>query len=197
MPQNPLEGLKAAKPVPYPAEAQQVIRENMGEGQQTFPGDLYHTSTDDNLLIPHSPREFSTEPLVNDSDAQNALHNILRVAPQMTHALGKVTMGPNMDAIDTLKKSHFHPEDYSRTNLMGITNRNTHDISLNPGLKRPELDSVLVHEMTHAAGHGETQAKEAGNNFAQGGRDYGPMEDPIDSIIRGLKQAGIKFSVKQ
>ncbi len=85
-------------------------------------------------------------------------------------------------------------EDFSKTNLLGITNMNTGNIGMNPRLYTNSTDdytipSVLAHEVTHASGYGEEKEPDEAGKIMYDLLRKQPHTglDPINSLRRVFK----------
>ncbi len=130
-------------------------------------------------LITPSPPQFQPEPQVVGRDAGLALRKLMGIAPGLQGMVNKVEFGPTSDVRDRIDRSNdlvkkqldgkiFDPQEGLKgTNVMGLTNLQTGNVSLNPTLRKPQFDDdewnlmgVLGHEATHAAGHGDEEKPE-------------------------------------
>lgn len=113
----------------------------------------------DPVLVPqHAPPFRPDVPTTGGPVVANLLHKFLSIAPELSNKFSRVQVGPTKGALHILDNSKFGPEDYPKTNLLGVTSPLTGEISLNPRLAYPlmgqnGLGATLAHELTHASGH--------------------------------------------
>ena len=172
----------------------------------------------EDVINPTSPPDFRKTTLMPppvSSDTEEPPWDYLhRVVPELRGRGNKVQVGPNTGVLNVLEKSGFGPEEYPTTNLLGLMDVNTNDISLNPRLldEKPHwLDATTAHEMGHTVGirHGRemnnieglmTMAREAqrmkrNNGIASydmkgmGGNNTLNVEEYFEAIMRKAKEA--------
>lgn len=140
-------------------------------------------------IVPHPP-QFQPAPQVVGHELGKQVNEALKIAPALQGRVGKVQYGTTPDVMHELEQSNrkvmkdhsgtiFNPaEDFPQTNLLGLTNMNTGNISLSPrvGMDKdryssywpPQLSPVLGHELTHVAGYpDEKRPVQGGNLFEQ------------------------------
>lgn len=135
-------------------------------------------------IPPGHPPAFKPDPFINDPLVQQLYRRIARKVPRVLDTTGKVVVGPNDDTLEELKDSKYTPLDYDQLNLLGTTNVNNGNVSLNPrlitGHDPGKLLNTLSHELTHTAGFGDTKAYQVGN-------DMQTVNDK-DSLFNALKR---------
>lgn len=114
---------------------------------------------------PSSPYPFKPEPFVNNPIAQRFLHGILNVAPRSVDKMNGIIVGPNNGVVEVLKDAGFRPDQYPYTNLNGLTDTWSGEVSINPKLSdRPQdMLGTIIHELTHKYGYHESDARRIGN----------------------------------
>lgn len=137
-------------------------------------------------IIPHPP-QFQPAPQVVGHELGKSMNEALKIAPSLQGRVGKVQHGVTPDVMDELdlsnsivNKTHkgtiFNPvDDFAKTSLLGLTNMHTGNISLSPRVGMdtdrypsywpPQLNKVLGHELTHAAGYPDEDNPEDGGNL--------------------------------
>lgn len=143
------------------------------------------------------PTRFQPDPLtVGDSTFGKAVKSLVDLDPLTKQRLANstITQGPNRDTMRMMSASDLPIDMFNGTNLLGITNINTHNMGINPKLSGEDLRTTIGHELAHVAGYGEGGAQKAERLMS----DYVPMgpprdaSDPVDELIKALNRAGIK-----
>lgn len=133
------------------------------------PESVYSRFPDDQPPPPGVPYPFRPDPFVNNPDVQALLHKILTAAPEIAPRLRNVQVGPTRDILSELPDT-IAPDQFQDTNLLGVTNMKTKDVTLNPRLVRKipqgiSLDNTLAHELAHVAGKEDDWAYPIGEAF--------------------------------
>lgn len=150
-----------------------------GEAWQTAPSDSFEDV--DTVAGPMKVRSpyRGQYPTVVGTDLGREYDRLQKYNPRINERISRVQAGPGA-AVGTAMQgggpAKLSPEDFGRSNLLGIFLPEKGEININPSLGSPEhlrrygktstynekLGDVLAHEMTHAAGYGETTAREGG-----------------------------------
>lgn len=138
------------------------------------------------VIVPHPP-QFQPAPQVVGQDLGRSVNDALKIAPSLQGRVGHVQYGTTPDVMNDIDESNklvmkrgdgriFDPiSDFPNTNLLGLTNMRTGNISLSPRLDqhlyRDEFTAsptkVLGHEMTHAAGYPDEKTPDTGGDLFQ------------------------------
>ena len=136
------------------------------------------TLSDRNLPnVPRNAPQFRQQPTVYGKRLAKELEEFFRIAPELRGRVKALMSGPMEPAAKKLAQSGFDADDFSITNLLGITGisgPHKGKIALNPRLKLFQGDEgsateaqVLAHELTHAAGYGEGYTDYAEDKYRQ------------------------------
>lgn len=111
-------------------------------------------------------------------ELSQTMEKFYRIAPELRGRVGKLGFGPNLDVVDEFVESSkdktINPLNYEDTNLLGLANKRTGNVSLNPILSqrvpfgkiddhidkqyRNRRDPILGHELAHVMGDDEQAA---------------------------------------
>ena len=126
------------------------------------------------VTAPPPPAWFLPDPAVVGSPFMaRTAKRLLDIDPMVKQKVKRVVAGPVNGVIQDLFRAQIDPAKYEYTNLLGMFDRRNGDVSVNPRLSQygtiqPETDmrhqllETLVHELSHAAGHGESGARRGG-----------------------------------
>lgn len=168
----------------------QILNEPSDKQKKSLPNfEEFELPIEDNkkvkVKVPR-PAQYQPEPMVEPSLSE-AYNEIRKQAPNIQGFTKKVRLGPTDDILgrldiqnrinDNLKNRNprFGPEDFEDLNLLGITNTNTKDVTLNQRLRNDsEMSPTMGHELAHVMD-----------------KDHGDGPEEVQEIIRKLRLAKI------
>lgn len=141
--------------------------------------------------------------VIGGPELHNAVKETLRIAPQLQGHVKRIGYPPNNTVFGEMRDSKLPLYDYEHTNLLGVTS--PEGIWINPNKNyQDELPRTVMHEMSHVAGNSEVGARESevlwdkahpaqDAPYDEGFPPAPPQPSAMDSIVTGLKNAGIRF----
>lgn len=143
--------------------------------------------------VPRAPAFRPYPNILGGRGLARAVDKALKVAPEMQGSFSKVSYAPTDGVVGEMSRSGIPPIDFPNTNLLGLHDRKDRSIYINPNLKSSlgELDSTLIHEMSHAQGNNETGARLV-QELLKRATDPTYGEDPAELLMKALQKAGIK-----
>lgn len=174
-PSGPIDGATFRPPLQLPTGDPHTPPTTEREALDRFGRVLrgaYRTSEPNGQLpsVPH-PSMFQADPVVVGSPEMATLAKLLYDQDPRTKAgIKRIIAGPNEDVEALLEDGSFGSKNYGNASLYGTFNHRTRDMTVNPELSavssyEPTLFETLAHELTHAAGYGEDDARRATNPF--------------------------------
>lgn len=111
--------------------------------------------------LPERPTMFKPQPSIIGTDAARSFERLRKILPDIGSSNTKsIQFGPGAGAINVLMRGGLNPSDYDRSNIEGTFKASTGTIDLNPSLRgENHIDPILAHELSHAAGSNEEEAR--------------------------------------
>lgn len=123
---------------------------------------------------PENPYGQPDTPVMGSPQLARLVWSIMNQEPSLRSKVSRVQTGPTPALVDFIGDSKIPPEKFARTNVLGLYDLDAHDIWINPdmpvGGHKPGLESLrgnpredmiatLVHELEHARGGDEMDAR--------------------------------------
>lgn len=93
--------------------------------------------------------------VLGGSEFANDVERLLTDVPELRGRVKTIQHGPTSAALGNLAESKFGPQDFGRTNLMGIYDPHQNDVGINPSLNsslEPLNTTTIGHEIGHSMG---------------------------------------------
>lgn len=116
---------------------------------------------DPNSGVPPTAPAFRPYPDVRgDTAFANIVDELLKRVPELRGRASVITHGPDQGTILAMIAAGLPPDEFERTNLLGLTNKLGGDrIAINPRQSGEFATSTLAHEFAHSRGYREDDAR--------------------------------------
>ncbi len=106
---------------------------------------------------PTPPQFRRASPIIGNSQSARTADNLFKLFPNLKDSARQITIGPTEDTIHSMIESKLDPDRFSGTTLLGVANRRTKNVSINPDVA--DDSATLLHELSHTQGKNELQAR--------------------------------------
>lgn len=114
---------------------------------------------DEYPLTPPNPLRTASPPVMGSPMLQQLVREYSRMVPEISFSAPRIVESATPAVAEEFEDSGMPLAAYPRSNLLGMTDLQTGEVSVNPGLRTAKnpmfnVEETLAHELAHTLGHG-------------------------------------------